>query len=197
MRKRTSDFGFTLLEVVIVLAIFGVLMGAIFASISTSRKGWEEADHQIVRQQEARKALDRISWELRTTNPEWDINSTLYSVSINAAGDQIDFYRPVFDAYNDITELRVVRYYLGGTGNTQLLRREGTESPTVVANDIGTQKPFFSFANPPDTSVVDISIPVTKNGTTFALTTRANLRNREVDLEPDTSVVIIPTGSEE
>jgi len=185
----SKKYGFTLLELMITLAIFGILLSAIFGSISTSRTNWQNAGNQIDRQQNARKAADRVAWELRLTSPSWTVDAVSYNVSINGDGDWIDFYVPVFDNDNEITQLNAVRYNAGGLNNAQLLRREGSDT-LVVANDIDNvidQKPFFAFSNV-DNTIIDISIPVIKNGTTFVLTSQANLRNRQTQL--DAGVII-------
>lgn len=171
------------------MAIFGILLGAIFGSISSSRVSWKVASEQIDRQQDARKAIDRIAWELRSTNPSWEVDTTSYSVVINSLGDQLDFYVPVFDANNEITALRAVRYYIGGLNNAQLLRKESSGAVVVANNidNIAAQKPFFAFNNT-DNTIVDIKIPVIKNNVTFILASQANLRNRQIDLSEDITI---------
>jgi len=175
-------FGHTLIELMIVLVISGILLSAIFGIISSSRSSWDSGAGQIVRQQDARKGIDRIAWELRSTDTAWNVSSTLYNVSINAAGDQIDFYQPVF-VNNSITELRAVRYYVGGQNNAQLLRKEGGDI-TVATNNIDnvvSQKPFFSFNSTPN--IIDIRIPIIKDNIIFVLASQANLRNRGTQLD--------------
>ena len=107
-------FGHTLIELMMVLVISGILLSAIFGIISSSRSSWDRGAGQIARQQDARKGIDRIAWELRSTDSSWNVSSTFYSVFINAARDQIDFYLPVFNVTDDIEELHAVRYYVGG-----------------------------------------------------------------------------------
>jgi len=173
-------FGHTLIELMIVLVISGILLSAIFGIISSSRSSWDSGAGQIVRQQDARKGIDRIAWELRSTDTAWNVSSTLYNVSINAAGDQIDFYQPVF-VNNSITELRAVRYYVGGQNNAQLLRKEGGDITVVTNNIDNEEKPFFSFNSTPN--IIDIRIPTIKNNITFVLESQVNLRNRGTQLD--------------
>lgn len=177
------------MEIMMVLAIFGVLMGAILTSMNYSRTNWQNADYQISRQEDARKAIDKLSWELKSSSPSWKIDSNTYDVAINNAGDQIDFYAPVFDTNDEITELQAVRYYMGGLDNAQLLRKQGSET-VVVANNIdnvAAQKPFFAFNNT-DHTVIDIKIPIIKNSTTFVVRSQSNLRNRDVLLDDGVTV---------
>jgi prepilin-type N-terminal cleavage/methylation domain-containing protein len=181
--------GYTLLELVIVTAIVGLLVGLFFSGMSTARSSFQNSGFQIERQQEARKALDRISSDLKMSSPYWQIDSNYYNISINIEGDQLDFYLPVFDEDNEIIILKAVRYYLGGLNSAQLLRKEGADF-IVIANNIDNQlaqKPFFAFNNTEHT-VVDIKIPIIKNNATFTLTSQLNLRNREVPLGEETIV---------
>ena len=174
---------FTLLEIVIVIAVLGILLSAIFGVLASSRKDWQSASEQIDRQQDARKAVDRITWELKSSNPSWNVNATLYNISINSAGDQVDFFVPIFDTNNQITTLRAVRYYVGGLNNAQLLRKEGSIE-SIIANNIDNvagQKPFFTFGNTNNT-IVDIKIPIIKNNAIFVLESQSNLRNRQANL---------------
>jgi len=57
--------GFTLVELMIVLAIFSTILGAIYGVMGMSRSSFQTGDIQIVVQQEARKAMKRIVTELR------------------------------------------------------------------------------------------------------------------------------------
>jgi hypothetical protein len=140
----------------------------------------------------ARKAVDRIAWELRMTNPSWNVGSTLYSTVINGAGNQIDFYLSTVDESGSITSLSTVRYYTGGPNNSQLLRRQGSATE-VVANNIDTdigQLPYFSF-NTTEHTIINIRIPILKNNARFVLSSQANLRNRELELGEEVEIVEI------
>jgi type II secretory pathway pseudopilin PulG len=184
-----KKIGYTLLELVIVTAIVGVVVTLFFSSMTTARSSFQNSGFQIERQQEARKALDRISSELKMSSPSWQIGSSYYNISTNINGDQLDFYLPVFGVDNEIIMLKAVRYYLGGLNNAQLLRKEGASS-IVIANNIenkDAQKPFFAFNNT-DHTVVDIKIPIIKNNSTFTLRSQLNLRNRQVPLEEEVLV---------
>jgi len=182
-----TEKGYTLLELLIVIAVFGILMSALFSSITYSRASFRDAGYQIDRQQDARRAVDKIAWELKKSSTVWDIDGGRYSVSVNEDGDQLDFYIPVFDEDNQITELKAVRYYMDTVNTSQLLRKEGIENAVVAANNIyniASQKPFFTFSDP----IVVLNIPVVKNNSVFTLTTQVNLRNRDVQLEGGVTV---------
>lgn len=191
----SSLTGFTLLEMIIVAAVFTILFGTLLAGMSTSRQSWQSASDQIDRQVDARQAVNQIAWELRSTNPSWLVNDAYYNISINSFGDRIDFYAPIFNANNEISSLQAVRYYVGGANNAQLLRRVGA-TDRVVANNIdndSVQKPFFSFNNT-DNTIIDIKIPVIKNNIIFTLQSQVNLRNREEELENEVIIEGIEEG---
>jgi len=196
MVDKIQKNGFTLIEIIVVLAIFGIVTSAVFGSIANSRQTWDKARSQMDRQAEARRALDRIAWELKESCPSWKINSTFFNLSINTAGDRMDLYLPMLDSNNKVSSLYAVRYYIGGINNSQLLRKVGA-NVEVLANYIDNAqefKPLFDYSNPPLNTMVDIAIPVRKDNTTFVLQSRANLRNRSEILE---SEVIVEEISEQ
>lgn len=174
--------GYSLIEFMAVLLIFGILLSMVFASMSVSRTNWQNASEQINRQQLARKAVDKIAWGLKSSSPSWEIDSVFYNISINGDGDQIDFYLPVFDEDNEITQLNAVRYYVSAE-NDRLYRAQadGLLVVTTDIDNIEAQKPFFSYGNV-DRTIVDIKIPIVRDGTAFILNSQANLRNRQTQL---------------
>ena len=57
--------GFSLVELMIVLAIFSTILGAIYGVLGMSQSSYQTGDIQIVVQQEARKAMGKIVTEMR------------------------------------------------------------------------------------------------------------------------------------
>jgi len=175
--------GYTFLELFIVVTILSVMVAAFFSSMSSSKRGFQNSEYAINNQQDARKAVDRVAWELKKSSTSWEVSGNFYNVVINQAGDQIDFYVPVSDIDNQIVQLKAVRYCMDNKNTSQLIRKEGAET-TVVTNNVDNvlaQKPFFSFNNPEQT-IIDIKIPVKNNNIAFTLTSQVNLRNRNVQL---------------
>ncbi|MFC1709899.1 type II secretion system protein J [Candidatus Omnitrophota bacterium] len=172
--------GFSLLEILVVVAIVSIISGIIFGTMNSARIGLGAANNQINSQQEARRVIRRIADELRMTSPLWEISAVEYSMIISNSGNQLDFYSPVFTG-NEITSLIAVRYYIS---DNQLLRREGSTN-AVLANGIDISvtatNSIFAFNNV-DNTVMDISIPIIKNDTSFTLDSQINLRNRQVQL---------------
>lgn len=57
--------GLSLIELMIVMVIFSVLLGATYGVMNMSRTSFKTGDIQIVVQQEARKAMGKVTTELR------------------------------------------------------------------------------------------------------------------------------------
>jgi type II secretory pathway pseudopilin PulG len=192
--KMLSRSGFSILETFIVVAIMGVLFSVIIGTMNASRDRFQDAGSQIDRMQNARKGVDRIAWELRIVDPSWEVNSIEYSIAINPDGDQLDFYLPIINSTtNEVESLHAVRYHIGGLNDAQLLRTEGL-STVVITNDIDNNfgmEPLFAFNNT-DNTIVDIRIPIIKNNSLFILTSQANLRNRDVQLNGGVTIEEIP-----
>jgi prepilin-type N-terminal cleavage/methylation domain-containing protein len=178
--------GFSLIEILIVVAILGIISRIIFETMNSARIGLGAANNQINSQQEARRGIDRIMADLKMTSPAWEISATEYPAVISNSGNQLDFYLPVFTD-NEVTQLTAVRYFISGS---QLLRRAGSTN-TVLANDINTNavlvNPIFVFDNAENT-VINISVPIIKADTSFTLDSQINLRNRQVELDDEVEV---------
>jgi general secretion pathway protein J len=86
-RRKTCGYqgrcspGFTLIEILIAVAILSILLAAIYSTFFLSYKAIEGMDESMVKLQEARRALDILKRE---------IDSTFYAV-----GDQNTFFRIV------------------------------------------------------------------------------------------------------
>jgi len=57
--------GFTLIELMIVILIFSIMLGAAYSVLTMGRTSWQTGDIQIELQQEARNAMDQMVKELR------------------------------------------------------------------------------------------------------------------------------------
>ncbi|MFH1622711.1 MAG: type II secretion system protein [Candidatus Omnitrophota bacterium] len=181
-----KNSGFSLIELLMVIALLGIIGGALFGTLSSSRIGLDAANEQINRQQEARRAVDRIVNELRTSNPSWGVDSTSYPITISSLGKRIDFYIPTF-VDGELTKLSAVRYEASqSTG--QLLRKQGSVT-SVLANDLDTDylyvqsggNPIFDFANV-ENSIINIVVPIARDDASFILSSQLNFRNREEEL---------------
>lgn len=125
--------GFTLLEMMIVLAIVAVIGAALFMTMSTGRTSWYEADTQIALQEELRKAMRQITEDL--------VQSSKNQVSIPADGVvyssmTLNISQGVF-SNGTINWGTPVSYALIGG---QINRSQGSDS-RILANNI-TQMDF-------------------------------------------------------
>lgn len=64
-RARSRDGGLTLIEVVVVLTLLGVALGAIFGTVRLTFEGMAMTERQLESQQSLRVAVDRMIEELR------------------------------------------------------------------------------------------------------------------------------------
>jgi prepilin-type N-terminal cleavage/methylation domain-containing protein len=74
--------GFTLVEVMISVAIFALLMGALMTSLVTGRAAWEASQNGLEVQAQARSALWVLSKDLRQAGVTLDVAQSPTSVAI-------------------------------------------------------------------------------------------------------------------
>lgn len=187
--------GYSLIELMVVMLIFTFLFGAILTVLATQDRSWRVSQNKLIEQQEARKTMNNIVWLLRQSNPDWIIGTDHYPVTITDS-NRIDFYQPLFDVSGQITTLKKITFKLNPDDPQQLLKKEGTSAPVVIANYIKsinfgggcsgcTQFNCSTVAN--DCPIVRIEVKTQKN-IEFALNSQVTLRNQNVTLQPDTEV---------
>lgn len=175
---------YTLVEILVVVALFTLIFGSTLSLIYYSNQSWRVGKLKQETQQEARKALDFIALALRESSPAWVVNGQTYQIEINAAGDAIKFYVPVIDNSGVVTSLEEIRIYCAGQDNKQLFKVVGENPPQALTdariNNIAANKPFFQFLNASNSEIL-IRIPViitnAINNDTFVLTSIISLRN--------------------
>ena len=151
------------LEMMVSLAIFTVIMSAIFTVIYTGRLYWRVGSSQVDVQQQARQAITYMSKELRQTRtgtgkvggvtvPILKYQGSAFPAD-DAARTSIKFRIPqdtngdgnVLDTYGSITEWSdEITYSLSGT---QLIRSTNT-STKVLANSISSLQFTRSSTSP-------------------------------------------------
>ena len=102
---------FTLIELMIAMAIFSIILGAIYSVLSMGRTSYYTGDIQIAVQQEARKAMDKMTREIREAS------------SVNLS-----------DGYPFLIQTNRIKYEVN-SGQLQKIIEGG--STTVLANDVG------------------------------------------------------------
>ncbi|MBF0384647.1 MAG: type II secretion system protein [Candidatus Omnitrophica bacterium] len=168
-----GDCGFSYVETMVTMIIFGLLCSALYTSAAVGDQSWQANKTKIELQQEIRKSIERMRYELRETG-----NAAIFDVPADGnTYDQITFKVPtgvVGGAIvwsNDATEIS-----LGGTDGEQLLMITPTKT-TVVANYISGLQ-FRRQASSPH--LLEITINASKD-TTNGRTVTAQL-NQKIQL---------------
>lgn len=106
-RGIKGDVGFTLLELLIAILIFAVIVSAVYSTLYSGIKVWNEGDAQTRFPESSQMALNRMTKDLR--------NVTGFS-EIKFEGEKHTISMPVIkDVYQDknlITQIYKVSYYL-------------------------------------------------------------------------------------
>jgi len=183
MKKR----GFSLIEILVVLALFSGVMAIALSILSAHDRVWRIGESERIEQQEARRAMSEITSLLRQSNPDWDIGGVHYPVTITA-GNRIDFYQPIFDNAGNITTLRKITFRPDTNTPTQLLKKEGLADPTIIAHDVESLSfggscagclAFNCAAVAPECPTVEVAIQ-TRRDAGINLTSRVTLRNNYI-----------------
>ncbi len=173
--------GFTLVELLVVLLIFGMLFAAILSVMTSSDRSWRLGRDKLIEQQEARRAMDEMSRLLRQASPRWVISGTIYDFIITDANRRVDFYNPLFDIDGNITGLEKVTFKLDPNNPQQLLKKEGTLNSVAIANEVKD----INFSR--NGNIVSLQLTTNKR-VDFILNSQITLRNRNPALESDTIV---------
>ncbi len=117
--------GFTLVEMMIAVAIFVIIIGALFALLLGGQRSWQTQEAYVQVGQEARRALGRMTRQLRgadITNTNWPTDSVTFSLDGIDGTYEIDTIFP--DRNGDGLTNQIV--YFDDSGKTN-----------IVANFIG------------------------------------------------------------
>jgi len=131
----SSKRGFTLIELVVAMAIFLTILAITFSAITNFYRLRVVYDQEIVLQQNFRFAIDKMSEELREASK--DPNNTTDSIIVepqdNAIGDELKFTK-YYDSTNPYTN--DIRYKLEGSNATgYALYRAEYPHNSAPAND--------------------------------------------------------------
>lgn len=129
--------GFTLVEMLIVLALSGVAMAAIYAAYNSQRKAHATQQMVVEVQQNIRASMYILSRELRMAgyDPTGDAGAGI----VTATAAQIQFTMDL-DGDGNVTgsneNVTYLLYDSGGDGDMDLGRRVGAGSPQPIARNI-------------------------------------------------------------
>ncbi|MFA6217360.1 MAG: type II secretion system protein [Candidatus Omnitrophota bacterium] len=195
IKKIFKHNGVTLLEMMVVLAIFVGLFSAIVTILTSSDRSWRIGQSKLQEQRSARVAIDTIGRYLRQSNPDWVISGNHYPITITSA-ERLDFYQPLFDTNGNITTLQKVTFKRNVSDATQLLMKVGTQPSVLVTDHIQSISfsggcagcaVFNCTAVASDCPVVLVSI-TTRQDNDFTLVSKINIRNWSVPLDSSTSI---------
>lgn len=171
--KIINRAAFSLLELLVGVAIFFIIIGAVFSLLISGKRAFEVGNVQVEVEQEARRALDYMSKELRQSSankiqaPADGISSSTiifeiaYNVDNSADGDVINSFGAI--EWSDdagVSRIGTITYSLLGG---QILRNLSfTGEQSVLANRITA----LTFNRPAGRAIVEISLTAEK----YALT---------------------------
>lgn len=204
---------FTLVEVLLVVAIFTVFFFFVLDFLLSSQRASKSGDIKINEQQQARLAIYRIKNVLQESNYHWEVNNTTYPVTISQNGRRIDFYIPEFypdccpqdcssidvckDSANnihslgEIEKLVKVSIKLDSTAH-QIVKKVGLNPSDIVAKNV--EDLSFSWADADNNSIlVEISI---KEKNYYNISSLVKLRNNNINLANETVEIEEPGEGE-
>ncbi len=196
MRRLSGEKGFSLLEVLIFLAIFAVVLGAVYLVYMTSHTTATWGENKIELQQNARVALEMAAREIRMVG--YDPSNAIPGQPVCcrtafqvAGANTVTFIGDVTG--DDVTDK--VRYLRGGASGNQVIREisswvGGVWTPTVSSEVAdGVTAVSFTYYDGSDAvtatlaNIRRITIAITAQGTagvrleTFPLTMDVRSRN--------------------
>ncbi len=123
-----NDQGFTLIELVVTIVLFGILITPAFALFSSGLKSWTHGTEQIDVVQNMRFAMDRMTMEIRQAvdgSVQYDENEK----------DKISFEIPKINDVGEFIEPVLVTYQHDAV-DQELERWEKNNPPQPVASKI-------------------------------------------------------------
>jgi type IV pilus assembly protein PilW len=191
--------GFTLTEILVAMAIVGVVMAGIYSAYSSQQRSYIVQEQVAGMQQSLRAAMDLMERELRTVGFDPYGNS---GVGILTAGvDNItfsfvaddDLYDNDGDGDTDESgELKAIRYSLydsGGDGDTDLGRKVGSGNNKPVAENIDTLN--FIYLREDGTQTTDVSEIRSIQITMVARSSRIDRRYTDTDVYMNQQTAVI------
>ena len=145
--------GVTLVEVMTTVVIFSFILGICYALLISGSDSWETNSTRVELQQELRKAMDWITQDLRQAG-----SASIVDVPADGATyTSITFRKSAgVSGGNLVWDSSTTRYFLGGTGGTQMLRQVGAQTASVIAQNIQS----LQFNRQPNSIIYYDGIPV-------------------------------------
>jgi len=141
MTYTQKQKGFTLLEVLVSIALFILIMLTAYSMFSIAQNTYNHGGNDIELWQNARASLDRMTREIRQSD---EINTNIPEVNDDAINPSVSELE--FKNGHDISTITYIRYYLDGTNlKRQHIAYYFSNDPSIyVYADI-----IDEFDNPP------------------------------------------------
>ncbi|MDH4321049.1 MAG: prepilin-type N-terminal cleavage/methylation domain-containing protein [Desulfobulbaceae bacterium] len=119
--RKWSQAGYTLVELMVAVALTGIVTVAIYKSYISVSTGYDVQDQLVEVQQNARVAMDRMVREIRMAGYDPTDTGTA-GIDASSTSQQI-----VFSMYDDASAMTFISYRLGvgSSGSKDLQRQEG------------------------------------------------------------------------
>lgn len=156
--------GFTLIEVLISFLILTILMAGVFMVLNAANQSWYTESGIMDLQQEARRAIQGMSREIRQSRPSY--------VNVGVGADNVQFRVPSDITTDPLTYYGNITYSLN---SNQIIREYPAGTTKVLANNIDS----LSFSLSGNTVEVVLTASKNINGrqVSFPLTEKVRLRN--------------------
>lgn len=136
MKKNKAKKSFTLVEVLIATGILSLVTGAIMAVMMTGLSSWQVGEAKTQGQQDARRAMQAMTQELRLSNSgHIQIMNEYGSVIDTGTGISVRFQVPLYDKINQKIDLDTDGYKKWGAGsslNYWICYKLDTENPSQL-----------------------------------------------------------------
>ncbi len=166
--------GFTLVELMVVVAIFTGIVLSIFGILSSGRRAWLTSEAQIDVHSFARQTMNTITTELSESAP-----GKLTIINFSADEDRIIFQTPALFSGGTLTWSNQIQYSLGGINGQQFVRTDLTTGQTEIKGNYITALRFSQ----PDIDRIEIVLllstqSVIGDTVEMELDSQVSLRNR-------------------
>lgn len=199
MNKNIKYCGFSLIEVMVVIAVFSIIIASVFSIMTIGRNAWYQGGTAIDVQQEGRKAMDKMVRELREsgsqkqnlpTSSPYQANEVIFQISVGVDTDGNIIWGATTDWADSttVTASYAIKYYLS---NNKIYRSVLNSYPsgsvvgtdTIMANNIQSLT-FTGNVSPATTINITVVAEKTvlqggasQRNLQFTLTSKATLRN--------------------
>lgn len=192
MKRLNNEKGFTLVELFIYMAIFIVVLGALYSILITNTKSYSSQENKVEMTQDLRAAIELMVTEIRMAG--CDPTAVGGIGFLNNADDRYDTdansIHLTMDTDSDgtIANSEDINYYRKTSGGVQqIVRRMGDGSEPVVAENITSLTFSYRFADA-DTGVPDETDADSTNDLNDIRSVQISITGETAKIDPVTGV---------